>query len=214
VKEAVYETERIKDVETKSNLEYFLRKNLISLIVCDIKDKRDQSCTGGEMDILLERKSVRNYTDEDVEKRDLDYILHAAMSAPTARNTRCYSFMVIKNKETHRKIAALHHAAQMILQAPLAILVVGDENIAFERYLPQDCSAATQNILLAATARGYGAVWCGVYSNEKISKAIEKLFNLPENIRAFSLVVIGKPVDNNPPKDRWQPEKIKYEIWK
>jgi nitroreductase len=166
------------------------------------------------MDILLERKSVRKYTDENVKKEDLDYILRAAMSAPTARNTRCYSFIVIKDKETHKKIAFLHRAAQMILQAPLAILVTGDQNYAFERYLPQDCAAATQNILLAATARGYGSVWCGVYSNEERSKALEKLFNLPENIRAFSLVVIGKSADNNPPKNGWQSEKIKYEVWK
>jgi nitroreductase len=165
------------------------------------------------MDILLERKSVRKYTDEDVKKEDLDYILRAAMSAPTARNTKCCSFIVIKDKETHKKIAFLHRAAQMILQAPLAILVAGDQNAAFERYLPQDCAAATQNILLAATAKGYGSVWCGVYSNEERSKALEKLFNLPENIKAFSLVVIGKSADNNPPKNGWQPEKIKYEVW-
>lgn len=165
------------------------------------------------MDILLERKSVRRYTSEDVEKKDLDYILHVAMSAPTARNTRCYSFVVIRDKETHKKIAAIHHAAQMILQAPLAILVVGDKDVAFEEYLPQDCSAATQNILLAATARGYGSVWCGVYSNKKISEAVEKLFNLPKNIKAFSIVVIGKSVDSGSPKNRWQPEKIKYETW-
>jgi len=165
------------------------------------------------MDILLERKSIRKYTNEDIKIEDLDYILRAAMSAPTARNTRCYSFIVIRNKETHKKIAAVHRAAQMILQAPLAILVVGDKKVAFGGYLPQDCSAATQNILLAATARGYGSVWCGVYSNEEISKAVEKLFNLPENIKAFSIVVIGKSADDSPPKNRWQPEKIKYEIW-
>jgi nitroreductase len=166
------------------------------------------------MDILLERKSVRKYTNEDVKQEDLEYILHAAMSAPTARNTKCFSFLVIKDKEMHKKIAQVHQAAQMILQAPLAILVVGDQNMAYESYLPQDCSAVTQNILLAATAKGYGSVWCGVYSNEERSKAIEKLFNLPESIKAFSLVIIGKSADNNPHKNRWQPEKIKYEVWK
>ncbi|GHT40790.1 nitroreductase [Endomicrobiia bacterium] len=166
------------------------------------------------MDILLERKSVRNYTDEDVKPEDLEYILRAAMSAPTARNTRCCSFLVIKDKETHKKIGAVHKAAQMILQAPLAILVVGDQSKAYEEYLPQDCAAATQNILLAATAKGYGSVWCGIYSNEERAEAIEKLFNLPENIKAFSLVVIGRPNDNRPPKNAWEPEKIKYEVWR
>jgi nitroreductase len=136
------------------------------------------------------------------------------MSAPTARNTRCYSFLVIKDKETHKKIAQIHKAAQMILQAPLAILVIGDQDKAYEGYLPQDLAAATQNILLAATAKGYGSVWCGVYSNKDRSEAIERLFNLPKNLKAFSLVVIGKSADNCPPKDGWELEKIKYEVWK
>jgi nitroreductase len=166
------------------------------------------------MDILLERKSVRKYTEEDVKKEDLEYILRAGLSAPTARNSRCVSFFVIKDKETHKKLAAVHQAAQMILQAPLAILVVGDKNLVYQEYLPQDCAAATENILLAATAKGYGSVWCGAYSNKERSEAIEKLFNLPENIKAFSLVVIGKSADNNPQKDKWDAEKIKYEVWK
>ena len=166
------------------------------------------------MDILLERKSVRKYTKEDVKKEDLEYILRAGLSAPTARNSRCVSFLVIKDKETHKKLAAVHQAAQMILQAPLAVLVVGDKNLVFQDYLPQDCAAATENILLAATAKGYGSVWCGIYSNKERSEAIEKFLNLPENIKAFSLVVIGKSDDNNPPKDKWDPAKIKYESWK
>ncbi|MDR3281856.1 MAG: nitroreductase family protein [Endomicrobium sp.] len=165
------------------------------------------------MDILFERKSVRKFTNNDIKNDDLEYILHAAMCAPSAKNTRCYSFIVIKNKETHKKIAEVHPAAQMILQAPLAILVVGNQNIAFEGYLPQDCAAVTQNILLAATAKCYGSVWCGVYSNKKKSEAIERLFKLPPNIKAFSLVVIGNSMDKNMQKNRWQPEKIKYEIW-
>jgi nitroreductase len=167
------------------------------------------------MDIFFERKSVRNYIiDADVKQDDLEYILRVAMSAPSARNTRCYSFLVIKDKKTHKKLAAVHKGAQMILHAPLAILVVGDQSKAYEQYLPQDCAAATQNILLAATLKGYGSVWCGVYSNDKRSKAIERLFNFPENIKAFSLVVIGKSADDNIQKNRWDPEKIKYETWK
>jgi nitroreductase len=165
------------------------------------------------VDVFFERKSVRKYTDEPVKKDDLEYFLRVAMSAPTAMNSRCYSFIVIQDKETHKKIAKVHKAAQMILQAPLAILVVGDKNLAYMGYLPQDCAAATENILLAATAKGYGSVWCGIYSNEERAKAIEELFNLPENIKAFSLVVIGKSADNSPPKNGWQPKKIKYESW-
>jgi len=165
------------------------------------------------MDILLDRKSVREYTQEDVSQDDLNYILKAAMSAPTARNTRCYSFIVIKDKETHKKIAGIHRAAQMILKAPLAILVVGDADKVWEQYMPQDLAAATQNILLAATAKGYGSVWCGIYDNQERQAAFEKLFNLPSNIKAFSVVVIGKSADNSPAKNGWDETKIKYEKW-
>ncbi|MDR0985023.1 MAG: nitroreductase family protein [Endomicrobium sp.] len=165
-------------------------------------------------DILLERRSIRKYTNEEVNEKDLNYILHAAMSAPTAKNTRCYYFMIIKNKNTYKKIAKVHSGAQMILNAPLAILVLGDTNLAFENYLPQDCAAATQNILLASKYKGYGSVWCGIYSNCKRSKAIENIFKLPSNIKPFSLVIIGKSAENKQVKNNWQPEKIKYEFWK
>lgn len=165
------------------------------------------------MSILFERTSIRKYTDEDIKEEDLNFILKAAMSAPTARNTRCWDFIVIKDKETHKKIAVVHPAAQMILDAPLAIVVTGNKELVYNEYLPQDCAAATQNILLAATEKGYGSVWCGVYDNKERQQAIEKIFDLPENIKAFSLVVIGKPAEKPAEKKRWAPEKIKYERW-
>ncbi|MDR2860617.1 MAG: nitroreductase family protein [Elusimicrobiota bacterium] len=169
------------------------------------------------MDILLERKSVRQYKPEDVKEEDLNYILRAAMSAPTAANHRTWQFIVVKDKTMHKKISEIHPYAQFILNAPLAIIVVGDEEAALGGiggYFPQDCAAATENILLASFAKGYGAVWCGIYSDIQRQKDFEKLFNLPKNITAFSLVVIGKSADNNPPKDGWDPSKIKYETWK
>ncbi|MCL2334614.1 MAG: nitroreductase family protein [Endomicrobia bacterium] len=165
------------------------------------------------MDILLERKSVRKYKNESVKEEDLNYMLRAAMSAPTARNTRCWSFIVVKDKETHKKIAAVHKNAQMILDAPLAVVIAGDTNLAYNDYLPQDCAAAAENLLLGAVAKGYGAVWCGVYGNRERQEHLEKLFNLPENIKAFALIVIGKPDDSSPAKNGWDPSKIKYEKW-
>jgi nitroreductase len=166
------------------------------------------------MDILLERKSVRQFNSGEVTDEDLNYILRAAMSAPTAANHRTWSFIVIKDNDTKKEIAKIHPYAGFIVNAPLAIVVVGDESAALGGYFPQDCAAATQNILLAATAKGYGSVWCGIYSDEPRQKDFEKLLKLPENIKAFSLVIIGKSADNNPPKDGWDPSKIKYENWK
>jgi nitroreductase len=166
------------------------------------------------MSILFDRTSVRKYTREEVNDEDLNYILKAAMSAPTARNTKCWSFIVIKDKETYKKIARAHKAAQMVLEAPLAILMVGDENLAYENYLPQDCGAAMQNILLASVEKGYGAVWCGIYGNKERMGAFTEIFSLPDNIKPFGLAVIGKAAEKPAEKNRWLPEKIKYESWK
>jgi nitroreductase len=166
------------------------------------------------MDILLERHSVRNYANGDVKEKDLQYILQAAMSAPSAVNMRPWQFLVIRNKETHKKIASIHPHAQMILKAPLAILILGDEKKSFQKYLPQDCSASAQNILLAAFAKKYGAVWCGIYSDKQREKKFAKLFDLPKNIKPFALIVIGKPAKNSKSNKNFDSKKVKYEVWK
>jgi nitroreductase len=163
------------------------------------------------MDILFDRVSCRNYKSDDIPQQDLDYILNAGMSAPTACNAQEWSFLVVKNKETHKKIMEIHAAAQMLKSAPVAILVLADIEKQYKDYWQQDCAAATQNILLAATAKGYGSVWCGVATNIERQEGIAKLFNLPHNIVPFSLIVIGKSNEDKKVKNRWDETKIKYE---
>ena len=163
------------------------------------------------MDILFDRVSCRNYKSDDIVQQDLDYILNAGMSAPTACNAQEWSFLVVKNKETHKKIMEIHAAAQMLKSAPVAILVLADIEKQYKNYWQQDCAAATQNILLAATAKGYGSVWCGVATNTERQEGIAKLFNLPHNIIPFSLIVIGKSNEDKKVKNRWDETKIKYE---
>jgi len=165
------------------------------------------------MDILFERKSCRSYVSDPIPQQDLDYILHAAMSSPSAMNTRPWHFIVIKDKETHSKIMQIHRASQMLANAPLGIIVCCDIEKQYKNYWQQDCAASTQNILLAATAKGYGSVWCGIYPIEDRVKAFAELMNLPENIKPFSLVVIGKKAEEPKEKQRWEPEKIRYEKW-
>lgn len=166
------------------------------------------------MDILFDRKSCRNYKPDPISQEDLDYILHAGMSAPTACNTRCWSFIVVKDKETHKKIMQIHKASQMLENAPVAVIVCADLEKQYKNYWQQDCAASTENILLAATAKGYGSVWCGVATNTERQEGIAKLFKLPHNIIPFSLIVMGKPAEDKPVKERWSPDLIKYEIWK
>lgn len=165
------------------------------------------------MDILFDRKSCRSYKLDEIPQEDLNYILHAGMSSPSALNTRHWSFIVIKNKETHKKIMQIHSASQMLANAPLAIVVCADLDKQYKGYWQQDCAASTENMLLAATAKGYGSVWCGVSPIEERVKAFAELLKLPKNMIPFSLVVIGKSDEDKPVKQRWEPGKIKYESW-
>lgn len=165
------------------------------------------------MDILFDRKSCRSYKSDEIPQEDLNYILHAGMSSPSAYNTRHWSFIIVKNKETHKKIMQIHQASKMLENAPVAVIVCADLEKQYKGYWQQDCAASTENMLLAATAKGYGSVWCGIFPVEERVKSFTELFKLPENIVPFSLVVIGKAAEEKPAKERWDSSKIKYEIW-
>lgn len=116
---------------------------------------------------ILNRRSIRKYTKQEVSKEQIKEVLIAAMAAPSARNKKPWHFVVINERSVLDKIPDYHPYAKMIYEALLAILVCGnlrlDENLA---YLAQNCSAATQNILLRATELGLGSVWLGVYPRE------------------------------------------------
>lgn len=166
------------------------------------------------MDILFSRKSVRSYKPDMISDEDINYILKAAMASPTAGNAREWHFMVIKNKKTHEEIMKIHTAAQMIKNAPAAIIVCAEPNVEkFPGFWPQDAGAATQNILLAATAKGIGSVWCGIYPREERVAKFQELLNIPENIVPVSMIVLGYEDGDTPLKERWEPSKIKYETW-
>ena len=105
----------------------------------------------------------------------------------------------------------------MYRDAPVLIVVCGDMDAALEgegrEFWVQDCSAATENLLLAVTAKGLGAVWTGVYPIQKRTQALQQALGLPQNIVPLDVVLIGYPKDTPKPKDKWKPENIHWEKW-
>jgi len=102
----------------------------------------------------------------------------------------------------------------MLSQAALAILVCGDEERELSKgYWVVDCSAATQNILLAAHDLGLGAVWLGIHPREERKNEVRKIFNLPQNIQPMSIVSIGYPDEEKENPERFKPERIHYNKW-
>ena len=140
------------------------------------------------MNAILRRRSIRKYTQDVISDNIIKKLLEAGMSAPSAGNQRPWHFVVIKGRETLVKLADASPYSKMTKDAPVAILVCGDLELeAHGGYWIQDCSAATQNILLAAHDQGLGAVWVGVYPTEDNVQGLKKLLNLPESIIPLSL---------------------------
>ncbi|MHA1684846.1 MAG: nitroreductase family protein [Candidatus Heimdallarchaeaceae archaeon] len=163
-------------------------------------------------DVIFTRRSIRKYKPQPVPKETLEYILRAAMAAPSARNLQPWHFVIIDDRKILNKIPDIQPYTKMLYEAPLAIVVCGDTKIS-EAYWVQDCSAATQNILLAAKNKGLGSVWCGIYPREKRVKALKELLKLPEHIVPLNVVAIGYPNETKPPVDRYDKAKIHYNGW-
>ena len=163
---------------------------------------------------IMTRTSIRQYTDEPVSKADIEMMLRAGMAAPTAVNRQPWHFVVIDSKEKLSELAGNNPRGGMLKQAALAIVVCGNMDKALQGtaqgFWIQDCSAATENILLAANALGLGAVWTGLYPDEKRSSEVSKVLKLPQTFIPLCTIVIGHPAEHPQPKDKWKPENVSY----
>ncbi len=166
------------------------------------------------MEAILTRSSIRAYTDEPVTDEQVEQLLRAAMAAPSAGNSQSWAFVVIRDRELLDAVPAVHPYAKMTPQAPLAILVCGD--VSAEKhpgFWVQDCSAAVENLLLAAHIIGLGAVWTGIYPDEGRVEGFRRLFSLPDHIMPLALIPVGFPKETKEVTDRYDPAKVKRERW-
>ncbi|MFI3286336.1 MAG: nitroreductase family protein [Rikenellaceae bacterium] len=167
------------------------------------------------LETIMTRSSVRSYTSQAVEEEKIETMLRAAMAAPTAGNKQPWEFVVITDREILDALPNVAGGMRMAPQAPLAIAVCGVTALTFPNipdYWVQDCSAATQNLLLAAHAMGLGAVWCGAYPDGGTGREarMSELLNLPEGVYALNVIIIGYPDSEPNPKDKWKPERVHY----
>ena len=160
------------------------------------------------------RRSIRKYTSQKISGDKIDTILKAAMYAPSAMNYQPWHFIVLEERKDIDQINKINPHAEMMMQAPLAIIICGDLNLEMNiDYLVQGCSAATQNALLAIHEVGLGGVWVSVYPNKDIIEGIRKYFRIPENIVPVSAIAIGYPDEVKENEDRFHREKIHQGRW-
>jgi nitroreductase len=163
---------------------------------------------------IFTRRSVRKYSDQPVSDATVKLLLQAAMSAPSAKNTQSWEFIVIRDKKTLQQIPGFHPFSAQIPNAQVAIVVCGNTKLeaAPGHWIP-DCSNASMNILLAAHSLGLGAVWTTFYPYPDRTAGIRKLLHLPDYIMPLNIIPLGYPVEKRMYQDRFNPAKIHNETW-
>ena len=166
------------------------------------------------MEALFTRRSIRKYQKKDVSGDQVQKLLEAAMMAPSAGNQQPWQFIVIRSREALMKVTDIHPYVAMAADAPLGILVCGDVTLEkFKGFWVQDCSAAVQNMLLAAHGLGLGAVWTGIHPLGEREQRFSALFNLPQHVIPFALVLIGHPAQEIKSKNRFKKDRVHLEKW-
>ena len=165
------------------------------------------------MEAILSRRSVRRYTHQEISDDLIQELLRAAMSAPSAGNAQPWHFVIVNDRVLLQEIPKFHPYSGMLNEAPVAIVVCVDLDAGPEGFLVQDGSAATENILIAAHAKGLGAVWLGVYPLRERIMGLRKLLAIPERILPLSLIAIGHPMERLPREDRYHSSRMHANRW-
>ena len=169
------------------------------------------------LNAIQARTSIRSYTTQPIPQEKTDKILKAAMAAPSSRNVQPWRFYVVSDRGTLDRLAEGLPFAKMLDHAQLAIVVAGDttagdpEGEQVHNWV-MDCSAASQNLLLAAHALGLGAVWTGVYPYQARIDTIRSILNIPKHIIPLNVIPIGYPKGNHEPKDKWDEGKVTFDF--
>jgi len=168
------------------------------------------------IDTIYARRSIRNYQEKPVEKEKLETLLKAAMAAPSAMNIKPWEFVVVTEPETMAKIRSALMFGKY--NAPAAIVVCG--NISFfkhpmaSEFWVQDCSAATENILLAAVGLGLGTVWLGVHPIHNFTKRISEILNLSRHVKPLNVIYVGYPAEEKAARTQYDPGRVHWETYK
>lgn len=166
------------------------------------------------IDTIYDRRSVRKYLDKPVNPGLVDEILRAGMFAPSGCNKQPWHFVVFDEKQLVLEIESMHPYASALATAPVCIMVCGDTQKEMAKGFYQvDCSAAIENMLLAARALGLDTCWMGVYPWEEVMEKFSKRFDLPSHVEPFALISLGYAQSRQERPKRYDSSRIHYNKW-
>ena len=151
------------------------------------------------LEAIRQRRSVRKFGPDAVDRDLLDQLVDCGRLAPTAMGEEPWEFVVVVNEEMRKRIASTTDYGRFIADAPACIAVFCRDT----KYYLEDGCAATENILIAAAALGLGCCWV---AGDKKSYAdeIRRMLGVPEGYRLVSLLPVGHPADG-PTRKRKRP---------
>jgi nitroreductase len=167
-----------------------------------------------KLEWIFRRRSIRQYGRGTVTDDQLHDLLEAAMAAPSACAKDPWRFVTVRMPAALNKLADGLPNGQMLRQATVGIVVCGDVAAAHDRqlsYLLQDCSAAIENLLLAASVLGLGACWLGVHPREERIRHVREALAIPESILPVSVIAVGVPGEQKELRTRFKAEYVKNE---
>jgi nitroreductase len=163
------------------------------------------------LDTIKKRRSIRRYTDQAVTDQQIRQLLEAAMAAPSGSNIQPWEFVVVRDPDLKKQLAQTHTWSSMAADAAVVFVVCGDERASHNWV--KDASAATENLLLAATALNLGGVWVGIHPHPDREAHLRRVLDIPEGIRVLCLVPVGHPAESKPPRTQYQESKVHYDKW-
>ena len=161
------------------------------------------------LDLIKKRRSIRKYTPEPVSDADIQSLLEAAMAAPTADDTRTWEVVVVRQKDLRDEISRVHPWASMCAAAPVVFVVLGDARRS--AHWVEDCSALTENLLLAVTSLELGAVWVAIYPQLQDEERVRRTLNIPDHLRVLCVIPVGHPAEDKPARTKYDAQRVHYD---
>jgi nitroreductase len=161
------------------------------------------------LETILARRSIRDFTDQPVSDDQIKTLLEAAMAAPSASDKKPWHFVVVRDPELRRGLARTHQYSGMADKAPVVFVICGDEQVS--PHWMVDGSAATENLLLQATAMGLGGVWVAVFPREERESHVRQLLGMPSGMRVLCMVPLGYPAAPKPSRTRYEERCVHYD---
>ena len=167
------------------------------------------------IDLIYRRRSIRKFTEKAVSTEVLEEMLKAAMAGPSAMNAQPWEFVAVTDPEILQKC---RNALMFSKQNYTALICVCgsprvQKNKAGDRFWVQDCSAAAENILLAATALGLGSVWIGVYPIQTSVLQVRAILNIPDEVTPLNLIGLGYPAETKDPRTQYEESRVHWQTY-